>query len=360
MEKIFILTSISKRHKYLLGPALVATELFGELRRSGKSCSLVDTYSTIKFGSFAKYALFFTKLVFYKRATVFVHAPGFISPLLFCALRYIRPSHSIIYTVHGLPLEESISNNCKPSLSARAQEVGFRLILALAKKIVFVSNRQLHHIEKNYPINAMTTAIHNGVATNKHFPTPRQRGPSNAFRAVMAGGLSARKSTIETAELINAKNRNGGRAWDLDIYGPEIDRHLSQKLLELIDNSNGKIRYHGPISQEKLHKEISNSDLYIAISKWDTFNLAVIQAMNLGVPCLCSHQAGVSELLNHSKNGFIVDINSASLLEDCTEILESIEGLGEAYDRIRQAAYETALQQDWSSVTKKYLKFASS
>ena len=175
----------------------------------------------------------------------------------------------------------------------------------------------------------------------------------------MAGGISNRKSIIETIQaflLYNAKNTT---QWTLDIYGEISDSYRVPLVTELCAQSKGLISYHGMLDQDSLHQEMSKSDLYIAMSQWDTFNLAALQAMSFGIPCISSKQSGISELISHNNNGFIVDAESPELIEDCIEILRNIESLGEEYKKLQKAAHDIACNNSWTYVASNYLRLAA-
>lgn len=355
-----MITSIQPKYKYLLGPSLVAVEIYKELKEKSYSCTFYDTYRKSKLGSVVAYLKIFSKLLFTKKSTILIHSQGYVTSLIFCLTQLIRPSHQLTYTIHGLPLKENayrINNNRIPK-SIYIQEAALKIIFLFARKIVCVSKLQADYIKRNYRIRAEISIIHNGTPL---LPPPRidkSNSTCKTKRAVMAGGISNRKSIIETIQAILIHNRTSINKWRLDIYGNISDTYRLPLVSELCKQSEGLIIYHGMLEQEDLYLEMSKSDLYIAMSKWDTFNLAALQAMSFGTPCICSKQSGVSELIKHNKNGFLVDTDSPQLVEDCIEILNNIEHSDENCKKVSESAYETACANNWSYVTKKHITFA--
>lgn len=360
MEHFYVITSIQPKYKYLSGPALVAVELSKELTKKGYNCTFFDTYRSSKIKSLLAYSNIFLKILFTKRATIYIHSQGYVTSLIFCLNQLIRPSHKLIYTMHGLPLKENTyrDKNKKIPQGVYIQETAFKTLLNLANNVICVSNTQAQHIKDNYTVKANVSVIYNGI-TPKKITLSNQPYCSTKKRAVMAGGISNRKSIIETIQaflLYNAKNTT---QWTLDIYGEISDSYRVPLVTELCAQSKGLISYHGMLDQDSLHQEMSKSDLYIAMSQWDTFNLAALQAMSFGIPCISSKQSGISELISHNNNGFIVDAESPELIEDCIEILRNIESLGEEYKKLQKAAHDIACNNSWTYVASNYLRLAA-
>lgn len=359
MEKIYVVTSVHKKYKYLLGPSFVAVELFKEFQKIGYECIFYDTYRRSKFMSILAYIKIFIHVIFTKKVTLFIHSQGYITSLIFCIIQWIRPSHNVIYTAHGLPLKENLYRCKKIKLAVYFQELSLKVLLLLARKIVCVSTLQSDYIKINYKTRENIYVIHNGVAaTYCDFNRLDIRTDNVGLRAIMAGGIANRKSIIETLRFVSLYNSTSNNKWKLDVYGNISDQDLMPLVTDYCERSNGLISYHGEIDQTQLHIEIQNSDLYVAISKWDTFNLAAIQAMSFGVPCICSIKSGVSELITHEVDGFLVDIDSPDFSQRCVQILRSISNMGDGYRFMRLAAYQIAATNNWSCVASKYIKLS--
>lgn len=266
----------------------------------------------------------------------------------------------MIYTLHGLPLQESIYRNKgrKTPRSVSLQDIALKALLFVAKKIVCVSNIQAQHIRNNYKVKAKISVIHNGVHPQKGALDNESNYYATEKRAIMAGGIAHIKSTIETIQAFLVYNATNTMKWNLDIYGNISDSYQVPLVADLCAQSKGLITFHGMLDQESLHREMSKSDLYVAISKWDTFNLAALQAMGLGVPCICSKQSGISELISHNINGFLVDAESSTLINDCADILHTIEANCDNYLKIRAEALNVARSNNWTYVTNNYLEYA--
>jgi UDP-glucose:(heptosyl)LPS alpha-1,3-glucosyltransferase len=89
----------------------------------------------------------------------------------------------------------------------------------------------------------------------------------------------------------------------------------------------------------------ASADLYVGPSLEDAFSLPPLEAMACGLPVITSRNAGVSELIQHGKDGYIVeDPTDARALAD---LLVMLAGDSELRKRIGEAAVKTAGQYTW-------------
>lgn len=93
------------------------------------------------------------------------------------------------------------------------------------------------------------------------------------------------------------------------------------------------------------------SDLYIMLSKFDTFGNVVLEAMAASLPVIISGNVGAKDIVQEGGNGFIIK-NTCDTDYIATKIALLLD------ENIRrplaEAAYRTAAQNTWDDVTKKY------
>ena len=86
--------------------------------------------------------------------------------------------------------------------------------------------------------------------------------------------------------------------------GPDIDnlKQLAADLgiLYLID-------FIGAVPHEEVPKELSKLDIYVALSRQESFGVAVVEAQAMGLPVVVSNVGGLPEVVQHGKTGFIVE-----------------------------------------------------
>jgi len=90
------------------------------------------------------------------------------------------------------------------------------------------------------------------------------------------------------------------------------DKENIKKYTKIANPIISDIIFTGPLNKEHLIKMYLASDLYIMLSKFDTFGMVVLEAMAAGVPVIISNNVGAKDLMQENKNGFIINNTSDS------------------------------------------------
>ncbi len=111
------------------------------------------------------------------------------------------------------------------------------------------------------------------------------------------------------------------------------------------------IVFTGVLSREKLTDLYLAGDLYVMLSKFDTFGMVVLEAMAAGLPVMVSSHVGAKDLVVQNENGFVVDDPS-----DHGDVVSRLQALTDENKRRRMsaAALATASQNSWDAVAEKY------
>jgi UDP-glucose:(heptosyl)LPS alpha-1,3-glucosyltransferase len=114
---------------------------------------------------------------------------------------------------------------------------------------------------------------------------------------------------------------------------------------------SSNVIFTGVVSKDKLIDLYLAGDLYMMLSKFDTFGMVVLEAMAAGLPVMISSHVGAKDLVQEDKNGFI--INNPS---DHEHIVSKLKILFDENSRRRMSvtAYQTATQNTWDMVAAKY------
>jgi UDP-glucose:(heptosyl)LPS alpha-1,3-glucosyltransferase len=105
------------------------------------------------------------------------------------------------------------------------------------------------------------------------------------------------------------------------------------------------------VHREKLEPIYMASDVFSILSKFDTFGITVLEAMAASLPIVVSGNVGAKDIVKQGINGFVIEERT-----DIDAISEKIGLLLNREVRIRmgEAAYETAMNNSWEAVAKKY------
>lgn len=63
----------------------------------------------------------------------------------------------------------------------------------------------------------------------------------------------------------------------------------------------------GAVPHEKVPEELSKLDVYVALSRQESFGVAVIEAQAMGIPVVATNVGGLPEVVENGKTGFIVE-----------------------------------------------------
>lgn len=91
----------------------------------------------------------------------------------------------------------------------------------------------------------------------------------------------------------------------LKIIGDGPDKKNLQKFIRT-KNMQKKILLKGFLNRAKIKKELITSDCFLSASKHETFGVAIIEALSMGLPVISTKAEGPSTIIN-KKNGFLIN-----------------------------------------------------
>ncbi|HEV2170315.1 MAG TPA: glycosyltransferase, partial [Candidatus Binatus sp.] len=153
-------------------------------------------------------------------------------------------------------------------------------------------------------------------------PAPRpieDRPADDDIRIAFVGRLSREKGI---GTLLEAMRRISGRRLRLDIFGVEVSSEGESIRRSVLEANDQRIRLLAPFPNANAATELRAYDCLAVPSQWlETGPLVVLEAFAAGVPIVGSNLGGVAELVEHEKNGLLVEP-------------ASIEGWAEAFNRL--------------------------
>ncbi len=254
----------------------------------------------------------------------------------------------VVLTVHGFPkLERQLPMN---DLHERL----LRPMISAYKNNICVSN-----LLKNAVVSELKTSkrnshnfyvIHNGI--NRLFlkrPFLATINPSKGLILLLVGGIDERKGIWF---LVNCLKRIGNMDWRLTIIGKSDVS--SGKFWKAVDENGwqNRIRYIQWIDQSKLIQYYDNCDIVVAPSRFDTFNVPVLEGMARGKPVITTYTSGASEVIENYKDGIIVDFNDVEALVNAISYLRNVG----KRDEIGRNARIKAERYSWNNVVERYIK----
>lgn len=108
--------------------------------------------------------------------------------------------------------------------------------------------------------------------------------------------------------------------YSLTIYG---EGPLMDELKRLAVSQGVGDRVFLPGPSKTIHHDILDADMMCLVSDREGMSNAMIEAMCLGLPCICTKVSGAIDLINDGKNGLLVDIGDVDGLLNKMDFLAS-------------------------------------
>lgn len=180
------------------------------------------------------------------------------------------------------------------------------------------------------------TVVYNGINKKKFYHQTKKDG---VFHLIYVGRVVPYKGI---KLLINTMNRlDENMPIHLDIIGSDPDGYTKE--MKLYTKQLGlckRITFHGP--QNNVPQWLSGADLFVhpAVCE-EGFGITLIEAMAAQIPCVAFNKGAIPEIIQHEKNGFIVEKCSPKALADMIEQCYTLWQSGEL-DEMAKAARKTA------------------
>jgi glycosyltransferase involved in cell wall biosynthesis len=197
------------------------------------------------------------------------------------------------------------------------QNIVYARLLSGTEKIISVCNSQTDYWSKAYWIpRSRFSTIYNGVDSEFFCPSkdPEKRRmiraslaiPESAFVILQVANLYPHKrhedALIALKKVIDI---NPGRAFYLVIVGPG-SKEREQKLQNLAEQLkiSSQVRFCG--GQGDVRPFHESADVFTLPSSLETFSVAALEAMAMGLPCVLTDIGGAREMVLEGFNGYIV------------------------------------------------------
>ena len=268
-----------------------------------------------------------------------------------------------LFTLHGIPHRYWVRHIRRKSMSLydRATcwvEDGL-VYRGGCKKFVAVSELTRSIFLQEYPVDPERVAvIHPGVnlsgftRPNKEEARLAQRsalGIQDADVVIVFASMNFEIKGLDDIIRSLARLKNSAGNFKLIIAGKGNIRKYSKLAREAGIASN--VLFTGVLPKEKLTDIYLAGDLYLMLSRFDTFGMVVLEAMAAGLPVMISNSVGARDLVQEEKSGFVVPDPS-----DSEYIASRLRILFDENRRrqMARAAFQTAQQNTWNHVAEKY------
>ena len=239
-----------------------------------------------------------------------------------------------ILTIHGIFSQqvEKLHNKTTSKIAANfeTEALEWANAITVVSKDAFVYYKKLglnvYHIPNSIDIDS--------------FPTKSDR--RHKKQIIFAGRLSLEKGIDVLCELIEVLPS--------DINLIILGSGPKENLIKNIKKSN--VNYLGYLPKNETISLIRGSDILIQPSLIEGVSSTILEAMACKVPIITTNVGGNKEIIEHNKNGILIEPNDSKKLLD--EILNLFNN-SKIKNQLANSAYNDVQKYDWKYVGKLYL-----
>jgi len=214
----------------------------------------------------------------------------------------------------------------------------FRKILNRMDVLHVLSNRDIKLLNRLGLKNKKIVVIPPGVDTDRFNSSHDREGNKVLF----VGRISPEKGIETLLKALSVINSD----FTLWLIGPLQDPKYFYALKENFSRmfNEGKIRFLGSLSHDKLTEYYAKADIFVLPSKMETFGLVLLEAMASRLPIISTNVGAAGELIKDWENGFIIPINDWKTMAKRIEFLLADKKLrtrmGETNRKIVEEKYD--------------------
>tara|TARA_B110000285_G_scaffold235444_1_gene317193 strand:- start:6876 stop:7961 length:1086 start_codon:yes stop_codon:yes gene_type:complete len=217
---------------------------------------------------------------------------------------------------------------------------------------IAVSNHSFNYINRIKNDNHLILLL-NGIDTNAYSCKERKKPTSEIIQAVNIGSYVDKKNQIF---LLQLAERLREKKIDSQIYlvGDGPNREILQN--EIVNRKlEGKIILTG--KTKNVQKYLNGADFYLHSATYEPFGLVLLEAMASGLPVISIDGKGNTDIIEHNKNGYLIQKDNLELFMD---YLISLKQNNSLYNKLSLAGIKTAKQFDINQVNEKLIDIYNS
>lgn len=202
---------------------------------------------------------------------------------------------------------------------------GYRFLTANATIFSVVSNYERDLYIRNQFLND-AFVIGNLLDEKSYFPAEGDYLENNSFTIVNVGSLSARKdypTLLLSLKIFKERYSHIFKA-KLVMLTSFTDGISLDDIKEMVSamNLNDNIEYIFDISDADIMRKVyQSSSVMVSTSLYETFGVAVAEAISSGIPVIATDNGGVRDIVDEGVNGFIVPLKDAEAIAEKLDFL---------------------------------------
>lgn len=252
------------------------------------------------------------------------------STLAACLLRRKFPSISVVTRTHGADLYKERS---------AGSYLPFRtIVFKWIDRVFCVSKNGERYLKDNYPkFTEKFMTAYLGSLNNQQFQTMEENP-----KALLS---CSHINPVKRLDLLINSLSQLGRACRWDHFGYGYD-YNEKPIFDLVDQvlveSSIDYTFHGQIPNDQIVEKMrsGNFSFLINLSKSEGLPVTMMEAMSCGIPCIGTDVGGVSEIIHHGVNGFLLSPNP--IIEEVHEVIHLCLDMDiDRLNEMRKNAFDT-------------------
>lgn len=264
--------------------------------------------------------------------------------------------NGIISLLLGLPSPSPIYVERMSSPRAINPKTGFKTSLTTlletwqsrhSDALISNSRANLKTCEKIYhiPNHVPTAVIPHGIPPKKIDP-PMSHSENNKLTIFFLGRMNRRKGFDVLAEAWPLIAEQVPEA-QLIVAGEDLpcehgDSFFHWSIKDMPTYARNRIHYHGKVSSKLRDTLYQEAYICVMPSRYESFGLVILEAMQYGVPTISSEVGGIPEVIENGKTGLLVPIENVMALSQATIKLLTNQSL---YNQIKTTMREKIKHQ---------------
>lgn len=232
-------------------------------------------------------------------------------------------------------------------------------IIKNADYVIFISPTSKKEFEKSLSckmkkiLNEKAIIEPNGISDYWHQNRIERKKasiqPNTTINFIQVSELDKNKNIYASIEAIEILNKNQIKS-NLTIIGTGREEDNYKKIVKN-KKLERNIFFKGFIKDKKeLRKIYNENDIFIMLSKRETFGLVYVEAMSQGKPIIYTRGTGIDQYFEEGHVGFSIDLNNLE------EIIEIVKKIIENYEMISEKCIMESKKFNWNRIANDYIK----
>jgi glycosyltransferase involved in cell wall biosynthesis len=267
----------------------------------------------------------------------------FYLPLLF--LKFIL-KYKIFYTTHGIASYENRYFRSMPFFLSQKNSLIEYINFKISDNIISLSEKTARLITYCYKIKpSKIRVLNNGINPDEISKVKSPAFNTSKIKIATVGSTTRKeKGAGFLIKALSGLDRNV----ELNVFGEKADSFRSEQY------NNLTVNFHPFLEKKEMLLLLSENDILIAASSYDTFNVSLLEAMNIGMLFISSDRVGLTERFDNTLLKFVYKHYSiADLISKINMVITLTPEERTYYSELN---HRFSLDYAWDKVSSQYLE----